>query len=137
MFRRIAGPLLAFVLALSGGLAWAAPAQAVDRECPDGFVCFWVDEFRNGAKGKFEGNNPRWGDYRQGSCGNETWDNCASSIINKGRTCTVRVYSGPNYGGGSMDIQRGQYMDNLGFRTEGLGWNQNWGDRISSNKWIC
>ncbi len=118
--------------------AVSAPAgarTAQDTSCNAGDLCFWVDINQKGAKGRVNGTNAAWGVFRQGTCQSGTWDNCASSIINNGRSCTARVWADGDFNGAALEVLRGNGYINL--TDHYITWPiRNWNDEISSNDWI-
>ncbi|MGO1055466.1 peptidase inhibitor family I36 protein [Crossiella sp. CA198] len=127
-------------LALGGLLAGAAPASAAERSAPEvrpagtpncdaGDVCFWVDADYEGPRGRFSGANPDWTQFSQPACSffRPNWNDCASSVVNRGRNCTVHLYENANYLGQRLSIKRGEKFPDLS--------DQNFNDMASSNNW--
>ncbi|WP_189056382.1 peptidase inhibitor family I36 protein [Longimycelium tulufanense] len=130
---------MALVMAAGGVTAAAAerPAAAPGAQetevtaqprpsCPRGWVCFWTKHGFRGHRGKVAGNNRNWQAFPERYCRSGTWDNCASSAYNNGRTHHVRFYQHPNYRGRGINIYKGQSRSSLGWMN----------DRTSSNKWF-
>jgi hypothetical protein len=122
--------------ATPGGMSAVGPTGPIttaDTTCNPGDLCFWVNENKGGAKGRVSGDNSSWS-WAQSSCANGTWNNCASSIQNNGRTCTVNVFEHAGYGGARLTLVRGTYISSLGghwitFPVD------SWNDDIQSNRW--
>lgn len=108
-------------------------------ECPEGWVCFWVDPYYGSAMGKLAGNNTNWSAFKQWECDEWhrgeriNWEDCASSTFNNGQNCSVKLYKDRGYTGEYLWEQRGSFRDNLAYDLDRYGVSFN--DTISSNKW--
>ncbi|GAB3142429.1 hypothetical protein GCM10027290_16900 [Micromonospora sonneratiae] len=101
--------------------------------CPSTYACFWVHDNYAGTMGKVEGNNPDFrGLYNSSGCTRYagTWNDCITSIANRGTQCTVYFYKDAGYAGGSIALARNDEVANIG-----LHWGASWNDSISSNRW--
>jgi hypothetical protein len=99
------------------------------RVCDGGDLCFWVDYNYQGARGRVEGNNPRWADFPQPACTrHRNWSNCASSVWNNGDRCDVELWSQPNYVDQFRVLRRGDSWADL----RDVMFN----DAIDSNRWV-
>ncbi|MEJ2854196.1 MULTISPECIES: peptidase inhibitor family I36 protein [unclassified Saccharothrix] len=114
----------------------ADPIGVQDTSCDAGYICFWVHINRAGAKGRLSGTNAEWDDFPQSQCeGTGNWNDCASSIINNGRSCNAMVWQHPGYGGAGLRVLRGNGYINL--TDHYITWPfTDWNDKISSNWWV-
>ncbi|QFZ20127.1 peptidase inhibitor family I36 protein [Saccharothrix syringae] len=134
--------LLAGVALLLFGSAVAANAEPVERTvdevsamaapagCDLGNVCFWVNSGYRDGPGQLAGTNNDWRVFAHGSCPGDTWNNCASSVYNHGRSCWAYLWDGFNRTLGTLG--------NIGLNREvGISNLADWGfnDAASSNSW--
>ena len=129
---------LAVMVTVVAGLIAPSPAQASPNGKADcntaGWLCFWVDANFQGKMGHFSGHNTRWDMFPQSDCqANRSWEDCATSIYNRGVNCEAVVYEARNYGGSNFVINRGTFAENLVSWPKPSG--GNWNDKISSNRW--
>ncbi|MFD6157297.1 peptidase inhibitor family I36 protein [Nocardia sp. NPDC060256] len=113
-------------------VAQAAPGdvELADSSCPSKSFCFWAYNDYQGPRGKVEGNNPDFRKFPQSACPSGTWNDCINSIKNRGRDCTVYMYSGFNYSGIRHSLGLGDSVPNISqWVSDGFARN------ISSNKW--
>ncbi|MEV0439699.1 peptidase inhibitor family I36 protein [Streptomyces spectabilis] len=142
--RRKIGVAVASSALMLGGLA-AVPASAGDSsgggseaaalECGAGDACFWVHSNYGGARGRVSGNNPDFRVFPQSQCPSGTWNDCISSIANRGRSCTVYFWTGFNYSGRYHSLGRDDEVPNFAAAPP-VGYNDPaFNDAISSNHW--
>jgi hypothetical protein len=136
-FKRTALTALASLVAVAGFMMAPSPASAGWDDCPDesGYLCFWVNLGWEGTPGKLSGTNAYWSSFSKSQCGSGTWDNCASSLRNEGRSCEAVVYRDPNFRGPSWVINRDTGVYDL--RQWSMEPGRNWDNEISSNSWWC
>lgn len=102
--------------------------------CPSTYACFWVNTNYSGTMGKVAGNNPNYTALSNSSgCPSGTWNDCISSIANRGTQCTVYFYQNANYSKSARwhSLSRGDQVANFGTGYNDPGFN----DVISSNRW--
>ncbi|WP_030672880.1 peptidase inhibitor family I36 protein [Streptomyces sp. NRRL B-1347] len=142
--RKKIGVAAASSALLLGGLA-TAPASAGDSSgggseaaaitCAAGDTCFWVHINYGGNRGRVAGNNGDFRDFPQGQCASGTWNDCVSSIANRGRECTVYFWTGFNYTGRYHSLSRNDEVPNFAAAPP-VGYNDPaFNDAISSNHW--
>ncbi|MGI5479446.1 peptidase inhibitor family I36 protein [Streptomyces lavendofoliae] len=104
------------------------------NDCPTRNACFWVHSNYRGAMGKVEGDNRNFRDLRNSSGCTAypgTWNDCVSSIANRGTQCTVYFFTEAGYGGRWHSLSIGDEVAD--FAT---GYNDpEFNDAISSNRW--
>lgn len=97
----------------------APSAHAAKSDCPAGALCAYTQEDFGGTPGKVYQNNADLTMYYSFSH--------PKSIYNHGNSCDVTIYTGKNYSGYSMTIDRGDaytFSENSVFRSG-----------IASNRW--
>ncbi|MGW0707073.1 peptidase inhibitor family I36 protein [Streptomyces sp. NPDC002643] len=109
----------AVALAGMGVTLGATPAHAAKSDCPSGALCVWTQTSYGGTRGQVFGNNADLTIYYA--------FNNAKSLYNHGNSCDVTIYTGKNYSGYSMTIDRGDAFS--------LSENSVFYNNISSNKW--
>lgn len=114
------------------GTAVLAPEIAISAteaaaSCDDTYLCFWEDKDYGGKKGKVSGDNKHWSSFGQSACPDGNWNDCASSAMNRGTSCSVKLYQHHSYSGDTETIERGGNRRNLK--------DQDFNDRTSSNRW--
>ncbi|MGC9535336.1 peptidase inhibitor family I36 protein [Streptomyces sp. UG1] len=114
----LAGALLAAGLGVATA---AAPAHAAKSDCPAGALCAYTQSNFAGTPGKVYQNNADLTPYY-------SFRN-VKSVYNHGNSCDVTIYTGTNYTGNQMTIERGDAY-NFG---SGSTFVQN---GIKSNKWV-
>lgn len=119
MLVGVVAPLMAAAgLVASGGAAQAA--------CGSGNLCAWEAANKTGAMASFSGDNANWKNFPKSTGG--TWNDVTSSVQNNGTSgMGVYLYQHASYTGDWMCVPKGYSYNNLA--------NQNFNDRISSNKW--
>ncbi|MFI7602157.1 peptidase inhibitor family I36 protein [Actinoplanes sp. NPDC049681] len=128
----IAGALTA--IAVGGFLAPSAAHADTPAGSADGNFYAWNEWRYSGHKCAWQGNSADW---TGAGCRNQ-----ASSVWNNGYlggNDDVRMYWDTNYGGASICLWRGTYIENLqsvSFPNNGAGAGQNANDNISSHKWV-
>ncbi|MET8685175.1 peptidase inhibitor family I36 protein [Streptomyces sp. NPDC004732] len=128
-------------LLVLGGLT-AAPATANSDEntealitCAAGDTCFWVNSNYGGARGRVSGDNPNFRSFSQSQCHGGTWNDCISSIANRGRECTVYYWTDASYNGRYHSLGRNDQVPDFGAAPP-VGYNDPaFNDTISSNHW--
>lgn len=122
----VVGAISALLMLLGLGVATAAPAAAAWDDCPTTHACFFAGLNGNSTLGwvHFANQIPNFGGIYE-------FNDQASSLTNRGQSCTVFFYSG-TYGGGYEGWNsRGTYWASLHdakMGSSGLSWN----DQISS-----
>jgi hypothetical protein len=116
---RLAAPVLVSSLALLG--VALAQGQAAAAPCPSGALCAYTSPNYVGTPGPVYGNNRNLLQYYR-------YDN-AESVVNNGRRCSVRIYTGRNYSGPNVLIPRGYGYSNLYTQNRPMYHN------IASNLW--
>lgn len=105
----------------------AISANEAAATCSDSYLCFWEHKDYGGKKGSVAGDNTHWSKFGQSACPDGNWNDCASSAMNRGTSCEVRLYEHHSYSGDTEKIERGGNRKNL--RDNGFN------DKTSSNRW--
>jgi hypothetical protein len=116
---RAAAAVGAVALAGTALALGAAPAHAAKSDCPPGALCVWTQTSYGGTRGQVFGTNADLTIYYA--------FNNAKSLYNNGNSCDVTIYTGKNYSGYSMTIERGDAFT--------LSSNSVFYNNISSNSW--
>ncbi|MBW4722162.1 peptidase inhibitor family I36 protein [Saccharothrix obliqua] len=104
-------------------------AEAAAPSCAAGDLCFWPHANYRGQRGRVAGDNPDWRKLPSADCPGGNWDDCASSLANRGRECTVYLYKNYNYRGEEHSLSRNDQVPDIG------RWVPGFNDSISSNRW--
>ncbi|GHE59866.1 hypothetical protein GCM10018785_31320 [Streptomyces longispororuber] len=143
--RRTVGVTVASAALVLGGLA-TVPSAAADTApsggeadaaltCAAGDTCFWVHINYGGARGRVADDNPNFTAFRQSQCSTGTWNDCVSSIANRGRRCTVYFWTDAGYNGRYHSLGRNDEVPNFAAAPP-VGYNDPaFNDSISSNHW--
>jgi hypothetical protein len=111
-----------------------AAAVAAFDGCTSTYLCFWVNKNQGGAEHKVSGNNSDWANFAESQCASNTWNNCASSIVNAGTSgLGAQEFQNVGFGGGQFCMFDDEYISNLTSETWTDGDTMN--DSISSNTW--
>ncbi|WP_179382396.1 peptidase inhibitor family I36 protein [Streptomyces sp. SA15] len=142
MRRKLAALLGAAALLASAPVASAATPSAASGEvginalgdCPSTYACFWVHSGYRGTMGKVAGNNTNFMNLSNSSGCTAypgTWNDCVSSIANRGTQCTVYFFTNAGYGGRWHSLSRGDEVADFATGYNDPAFN----DAISSNRW--
>nr|WP_240449144.1 peptidase inhibitor family I36 protein [Streptomyces harenosi] len=103
-------------------------------DCPTSYACFWVHNNYGGTMGKVAGNNTNYMNLNNSSGCTAypgTWNDCISSIANRGTQCTVYFFTNASYGGRWHSLSRGDEVADFATGYNDPAFN----DAISSNRW--
>ncbi|MEW2394554.1 peptidase inhibitor family I36 protein [Streptomyces sp. NPDC046862] len=142
MKKKLAALAGAVALLASAPVASAATSGATPGDveasglssCPSTYACFWVDSGYRGTMGKVSGDNDNYMNLRNSSgCTRYpgTWNDCISSIANRGTQCTVYFFTNANGGGRWHSLSRGDEVADFATGYNDPAFN----DAISSNRW--
>ena len=124
--RRLTLGVVLVVAALTFAAMGAPAARAAQSDCPRTYLCAWVHLNFTGNMGKWAGNNSDWRRFRQSQCAHGTWNDCLTSVYNRGTQCSVWLFRHINFAGDWFTLARGNAIANVG---------PYWNDSVSSNRW--
>jgi peptidase inhibitor family I36 len=121
---RRSGAIIAFLFAavLAGaGVATASPANAAApaaapmvSSCASSYTCLWANAGFLGGKLSKSGNDSDMTKDAKGSgCKHVGFNDCASSVQNRGKTCTVYLWTSIGYHGRYHSLAKGDEVSNF------------------------
>ncbi|MEU6990957.1 peptidase inhibitor family I36 protein [Streptomyces sp. NPDC046465] len=137
MLAAAAGSTLLVLGGLTAGPATASSDESAEAliTCAAGDTCFWVNSNYGGNRGRVAGDNENFTSFAQSQCRGGTWNDCISSIANRGRECTVYYWTSANYTGRYHSLGRNDQVPDFGAAPP-VGYNDPaFNDTISSNHW--
>jgi hypothetical protein len=126
-----------FTLLLGAGGASAAYADvtAAETVCAPGNVCVYPNANYRGAALASPRDEPDYTKWSPGSdCSKPTFSDCASSVENAGRQCTVYLWTDVGYKGRYHSLAKGDRVADFSSKTSGYK-DPSFNDTVSSHHW--
>jgi hypothetical protein len=117
------------------GSTAASPAVAkAMSDCPLEYWCIYASPNFGGSPGKWKDAENNYGSWPHAGCPDGTWNNCAQSVYNHGRSYKVSFFDDYDQGGAFFyRLPAGSYLANLAQDTWSDGTSPN--RKIDSHNW--